>query len=157
MRTWNLSHGVRLADDKQVLDFSKVVLGVSFNGTHVTGVSENLYDAFMAFSPHDQEISWIGLVSEKRSSHKIVIQGRNCLTRIHITKFHKWRLVLRLQDERKTKISLMHVSISIDKMNPEAYFRYVFVFFVLLTIVVNEHASHPKIGDDGGMFFLTAI
>ena len=29
-----------------------------------------------------------------------------------------------------------------------------FVFFVLLTIVVNEDASHPKIGDDGGMLFL---
>jgi hypothetical protein len=40
MRTWNLSHRVRLTDDKQVLDFSNVVLGVSFNGTPVTGVSE---------------------------------------------------------------------------------------------------------------------
>lgn len=40
MRTWNLSHGVRLADDKQVLDFSKIVLGVSFNGTPVRSVSE---------------------------------------------------------------------------------------------------------------------
>lgn len=45
MWTWNLSHGVRLADDKQVLDFSKVVLGISFDGTPVTGVNESLYDA----------------------------------------------------------------------------------------------------------------
>jgi hypothetical protein len=45
MRTWNLSHGVGLADDEQVLDFSKVVLGVPFNGTPVMGVSESLYDA----------------------------------------------------------------------------------------------------------------
>ena len=45
MRTGNLSHGVRLADDEQVFDFSKVVLGVSFNGTPVTCVSENLHDA----------------------------------------------------------------------------------------------------------------
>ena len=71
MRTRNLSHGVRLADDKQVLDFSKVVFGVSFNGTPFTSVSERLYDAqlCMACSPYDQEISWIGLVSEKRSPH----------------------------------------------------------------------------------------
>jgi hypothetical protein len=62
-----------------------------------------------------------------------------------------------LQDERETKISLVHVSISIDNMDSEAYFRYMFVFFVLLTIVVNEDASHPKIGDDGGMLFLTVI
>jgi hypothetical protein len=79
------------------------------------------------------------------------------LTRIHITEFHERRLVLRLQDERETKISLVYVSISIDNMNSEAYFRYMFVFFVLLTIVVNEDASHPKIGDDGGMLFLTVI
>ena len=45
MRTWNLSHGVRLADDKQVFDFPKVVLGVSLNGAPVIGVSEGLYDA----------------------------------------------------------------------------------------------------------------
>jgi hypothetical protein len=64
---------------------------------------------------------------------------------------------LRLEDERETKISLVHVSISIDNMNSKTYFRYMFVFFVLLTIVVNEDASHPKIGDDGGMLFLMVI
>jgi hypothetical protein len=64
---------------------------------------------------------------------------------------------LGLQDERETKISLVHVSISIDKINSKAYFRYVFVFFVLLTIVVYEDASHSKIGDDWGMLFLTVI
>lgn len=42
MRTGNFSHRVRLADDEQVLDFSKVVLGVSFNGTPVTRVSERI-------------------------------------------------------------------------------------------------------------------
>lgn len=79
------------------------------------------------------------------------------MTRIHITEFHKRRLVLRLQDERKTKISLVHVSISINNMNSESYFRYMFVFFVLLTIVVNEDTSHPKIRNNGGMLFLTVI
>ena len=64
---------------------------------------------------------------------------------------------MRLQDERKTKISLVHVSIGIDYMNSETYFRYMFVFFVLLTIVVNEDASHPKIGNNRGMLFLTVI
>ena len=96
-------------------------------------------------------------MSEKRSPHKIVIQGRNCLTRIHITELHKRRLVLRLQDERETKISLVHISISTVDMNSEAYFRYIFIFFVLLTIVVDEDASHPKIWNDGGMFFLKVI
>ena len=79
------------------------------------------------------------------------------MTGIHITELHKRRLVLRLQDEREPKISLVHVSISIDDTNSEAHFRYMFVFFVLLTIVVNEDASHPKIGNDRGMFFLTDI
>ena len=64
---------------------------------------------------------------------------------------------MRLQDERETKISLVYLSISIDDMNSGAYFRNMFVLFILLTIIVNEDATHPKIGDDGGMLFLTVI
>ena len=77
-------------------------------------VSEILYDTvYGSLSPYDQKISWIRSVSEKRSPQQIVIQGRNCLSRIYITKLHEWRLVLRLQDKGETKIALVNVRVGI--------------------------------------------
>ena len=48
----------------------------------------------------------------------------------------------------------MSISYKHKVVTQKTYSRHMFVFLVLLTIIVDKNASHPKIGDDGGMLFL---
>jgi hypothetical protein len=88
--------------------------------------------------------------------HEIIVEGRNCLARINITELHEWRFVLRLQHERKPKVTLPHVrtwdysKIAINW----AHLRNMLVFFVFLAIIVDKNASHTEIWNNRRMLFL---
>lgn len=62
--------------------------------------------------PDDEEISWIGLMSEQRCPEEVIVQSWDGLTRINVTEFHERRFILRFKDERHTQVELGHVSVS---------------------------------------------
>ena len=85
--------------------------------------------------------------------HEIIVEGRNCLTRVNITELHEWRFVLRLQDERKPEVTLRHVRTWGLFING-AHLRNMIVFFIFLAIIVDKNASHTEIWNNRRMLFL---
>jgi hypothetical protein len=63
--------------------------------------------AILAFVPYDKKICGVRLLPEKGGTDEVVIESRDCLTRINIAKFHERRFILRFKNKGHTKVSLL--------------------------------------------------
>src|SRR6266550_7216917 len=87
---------------------------------------------------------------------KIVVHGRDSLSRVNVPKLHERRFVLRFKNKGDSQIQLVvfnefRLPCGVDS---STNLGDVLILFILLPIVVNQGTTHSEIWNDRRMFFL---